>query len=268
MKISVVTVCFNSKKFIEFTFESILNQSYKNIEYIVIDGGSTDGTLNVIKRYEKLFNQKGISLIWTSEKDKGMYDALNKGFKRATGDIFCWINSDDFLMPWTFSVVAKIFDSNKEVKWLTGIPTTINESNIVYNIPKFTPIYLRSFIKLGLYNSKCLGFIQQESTFWSRSLWEKSGNEIDDSYNLSGDYVLWKKFSEHAELYTVDTFLAGFRTHSLQLSSDISIYYDELRKKEINIISIPVSLRHLVNMIIFFLYNKKLIIRSLKYFKQ
>ena len=96
MKISIITVSYNSSKTIEDTFKSVLNQTYKNIEYLVIDGHSKDGTVNIIKKYEERFKNENIELKWISEKDKGLYDAMNKGIEMSTGDIIGIVNSDDF----------------------------------------------------------------------------------------------------------------------------------------------------------------------------
>ena len=95
MKFTIITVCFNSEKYISDAIESVLNQTYSDIEYIIIDGNSTDTTIDIIKKYVPLFNGK---LKWLSEKDKGLYDAMNKGIKLATGDVIGLINSDDLFM--------------------------------------------------------------------------------------------------------------------------------------------------------------------------
>ena len=95
-KISVVMPCYNMEEYIEQTIKSILNQEYPNLELIIVDGGSTDNSLNIIKKYVDKVN------ILISEKDNGQYDAINKGFSHATGDIFCWINADDVYFSWTF----------------------------------------------------------------------------------------------------------------------------------------------------------------------
>jgi glycosyltransferase len=104
LKISIVTVCYNSAEYIEEAIESVLSQDYDNFEYIIIDGGSTDGTLNIIRKYEDKL------AYWVSEPDKGLYDAMNKGIARAEGDIVGMINSDDYYLPGAFKKVVKAFE--------------------------------------------------------------------------------------------------------------------------------------------------------------
>ena len=106
MKISVITVCYNSEKTIGRTFKFILKQTLPSFEYIVIDGASSDNTVNIIKEYAPKFAERNIEFYWISEKDKGIYDAMNKGIAMAKGDYIGIINSDDHYMPWTLEMVA------------------------------------------------------------------------------------------------------------------------------------------------------------------
>lgn len=110
----------------EDCIQSIMKQRYKDYEHIVVDGGSSDGTIDILKKYENQY-----PLRWISEKDRGMYDAIRKGFKMARGDIFCWLNSDDMFMPWTLQVVGKVM-KNSRVQWITGLPSHFNEDGMFY----------------------------------------------------------------------------------------------------------------------------------------
>lgn len=101
---SIITPTFNRRDFLEINIKSLLNQSYQNFEHIVIDGGSTDGTVELLKKYESQYNMR-----WISEPDNGIYDAVNKGIKMAKGEIIAYLNSDDFYFPWTLEVVANFF---------------------------------------------------------------------------------------------------------------------------------------------------------------
>ncbi len=120
-KISIVTPVFNQVVYLEDCILSILDQKYPNLEYIIIDGGSTDGTVDIIKKYSPFLTY------WVSEKDAGIYHALQKGFEKATGDIMGWLNSDDILHRKSLFSIADIFRKFNDIEWLQGFPTVIDE---------------------------------------------------------------------------------------------------------------------------------------------
>jgi glycosyltransferase involved in cell wall biosynthesis len=226
-KFSVITACFNSEKYIEETIQSIIYQKAVlqkrvELEYIICDGGSTDNTLSIIRKYEKEHN-----LIVISEKDSGMYDALTKGMKRITGDVCSYLNAGDIYSNTAFNVVLDVMENNS-VSWLTGINTFYNEQSqiIAFDIP-FK--YRASFIKSGIYGT-VLPFIQQESTFWRRELNATIDFERLQSLKLAGDYYLWNCFARQHKLYIVQSHLGGFKTHSGQLSGNIKSYIQEMNK--------------------------------------
>ena len=217
--VTIVTPVYNGETYLEETIQSITNQTYDNIEYIIIDGGSTDGTLDIIKKYEDKI------AYWVSEPDKGMYDGINKGFKMATGEIFAWLNSDDKYYHSAVEMVVMVFNKYPKIEWITGIPTSYDKDGLI--VEERTPIcYSRKFLRMGLYRGDILGCIQQESTFWRRSLWEKAGG-LNSDLQFAGDYDLWIRFSKHVHLYTVPTVLGGFRMHPGQKSSNREMYYAE-----------------------------------------
>ena len=113
-KISIITPTYNSVAFLEATIKSVIEQNYPNLEYIIIDGGSNDGTVEIIERYAEHL------AYWISEPDKGMYDALQKGFDKSTGDILGWLNSDDLHFEWTLELIARLFTRFEQVDWLTS----------------------------------------------------------------------------------------------------------------------------------------------------
>lgn len=217
-KITVVTPNYNQVHFIELTIQSVLNQNYPNLEYIIIDGGSTDGSLEIIKKYENKLHY------WVSEPDNGMYDAINKGFLKSSGEIMCWINSDDVLWENSLQFVANVFAANLHVQWLQGFPSVINENGIVTY--QREPIY--SKFNFYLFNHlKNFSFIQQESTFWKRELWEKAGGYLSLEYQLASDFDLWMRFFNSGEMFCTKKQLGAFRIREGQKSSDKTLYLKE-----------------------------------------
>jgi glycosyltransferase involved in cell wall biosynthesis len=205
-KISIITPNYNGVKFIEKTVQSVLNQNYPNLEYIVVDGGSTDGSLKVIKKYDS----KITKII--SEPDNGLYDAINKGLKLATGEIIAWLNSDDIYLPNALFTVARIFEKFEDVNWLTATPTACNSHDSVIHVGEN-----RRWSKFEVFNGD-YKWIQQESTFWRRDLWEKAGGYIDSNYKVASDLDLWCRFFHFAKLYAYDGILASFRYRREQKS--------------------------------------------------
>jgi len=220
LKISIVTVSYNAADTIEQTICSVLNQNYANIEYIIIDGGSTDGTVDIIRKYEQKLTY------WVSEPDHGMYDALAKGFCHVTGDICAYINSDDFYQPGAFEIINDIFSNHDEVNWITGISTVYNiKGNIISAETPFR--YRRDIIKKGGYNGMWFPFIQQESTFWRTELLDSVDMYKLKGLKLAGDYFLWRCFSEIADLDVIMVVLSGFRKRKGQLSGNLRGYLRE-----------------------------------------
>lgn len=220
LKISVVTPVYNGAQYIEQCILSIMNQTYQNFEHIIMDAGSTDGTIEIVKKYADLYNVK-----LYSEKDNGMYDAVAKGFALATGDIFCWLNSDDMFMPWAFEVMQKVIRET-DAQWCMGFPTISIEDNV--NVCAFrVSTYTRWAIRAGLHDGRVLPFIQQESTFWTRELWERSSGARIRDYQMAGDFHLWKRFAEYTPLYIVDSMISSFRHRPGQKSESLDQYYSE-----------------------------------------
>ena len=226
-KVSVVLPCFNMVDFIEETLQSIVNQKGRSIHYeielVVVDCGSTDGTLDIISRYTQHVNHLLVG------KDRGQYDAINLGFSYCSGDVFCWINADDVLHPSAFKTVVSILSSNPQVEWITGIRSHINESGelIRYgnrSITSNSSILIRN----GLFHSKSLGYLMQEGMFWTNSLWTRSGG-LNIDYKYAADYDLWIRFSSLADLYEVSVPLAAFRIRKKQRSASEK-YLEEVIK--------------------------------------
>jgi glycosyltransferase involved in cell wall biosynthesis len=227
-KISLVTPSFNQAEFIEATIQSILSQGYPNLEYIIIDGGSTDGSVEIIKKYEKHLH------FWCSEPDAGQYDAINKGFAHSSGEIMAWLNSDDMYFSWTLKTVASIMSELPEVDWLTTLsPAYWDWHGFCYGIASIAGYsresYLDGFYLPGSYKT-AIGWIQQESTFWRRNLWQKVGGAIATEFSLAGDFDLWSRFYSHADLYGTPSPLGGFRFQPNQRSRQLEQYLVEAQK--------------------------------------
>jgi glycosyltransferase involved in cell wall biosynthesis len=217
-KISVVTPNFNQGDFLERTICSVLDQGYPNLEYIIIDGDSTDSSVDIIKKYEDQLH------CWISEKDEGMYYAINKGFSKSTGEIMCWINSDDVLWENSLFYIAELFSNNGRIQWLQGYPSVIDENGELFY--QRDPVASRYHFYMGVYK-KDFSFVQQESTFWTRALWEKAGGQLDVKYALAADFDLWMRFFKYEELFCTRQQLAAFRKREGQRSSDRKQYLNE-----------------------------------------
>lgn len=200
-KISIVTACYNHAAFVGETIESIVSQGYPNLEYIVIDDGSTDTSWDVIQRYK--------NRLTSCERLEGYREspvvALNHGFGKTTGEIMMWLNSDDILLPKSLFVIAKIFQEHPEVEWLTGMASTINQRGEIVNSRlrvKHAYDYLSGDWKV----------IQQESTSWRRSLWKKASGLLEAEKKWAFDTELWTRFFAHANHYHAATPIGAFRS--------------------------------------------------------
>lgn len=198
-KITIVTPVFNQEKFLEKTIKSIIDQEYPNLEYIIIDGGSTDRTIEIIKKHENCLAW------WVSEPDKGMYDAVQKGFRNSSGEIMGWLNSDDMLHPAGLATLAEIFSNFNEIDWIQGRPILYDEKDIAFHVGP-----LRKWTKYHFYAGR-YKWIQQESTFWRRSLWEKAGGFVNSDLKYAGDFELWLRFFRHAKMFSTSGLISGFR---------------------------------------------------------
>jgi len=201
----VVTPSLNQGEFLEATLRSVITQRYPALEYVVIDGGSTDDSVSVIERHQADL------AYWVSEPDRGHADALNKGFAKTSGEIMCWINSSDLHYPWTLATVAEVFTQFPEIDWLTGTGSLFDtDGRLRFVVSTRGPNVFD--VLAGDYRG-----IQQESVFWRRSLWDRAGGRLDESLAYAADLDLWLRFFRHARLYHVETLLGGFRVHENRL---------------------------------------------------
>jgi len=201
-KISIVTPSYNQAAFIERTIQSVLNQNYPNLEYIIIDGGSTDGSVEIIRKYsDKL-------AYWVSEKDKGQTHAINKGFHRATGEIVAWLNSDDLYCPNALETVAKTFMANKKVDLVFGNTFLVDKDDAVLRDICNVPFWWPALIVTGV-------TLPQPSTFWKRSLFEKYGF-LDENMCCEMDYEFFARIGQQIKARHIPIKLSCFRLHHKQ----------------------------------------------------
>jgi hypothetical protein len=203
-RISIVTANLNGEAHLEHAIRSVLSQDYPNLEYIVIDGGSIDRSRTIIESYADRLAH------WESLPDRGFAHAYNKGFARATGDIHAYLNSDDMYCPWAFDIVGRCFSDVPEMEWLTTLYPMIHGADADFVAAREVQPFSRELFYAGRYGAD-QPWIQQESTFWRRSLWERAGGFLDESLGFAIDAELWTRFFECSELYAVATPLAGFR---------------------------------------------------------
>jgi glycosyltransferase involved in cell wall biosynthesis len=200
-KITVVTPSYNQGAFIEQTILSVLGQRYENLEYIIVDGGSTDTSVEVIKRYEADLAW------WVSEKDRGQSHALNKGFARATGDILCWLNSDDFFFPGVLHAVARFLETDDLIYGDCVSFSDTGSRCLVNRPPRHDPALL------GLTD-----YIVQPSSFWRRSLWEKTGT-LNEELHYAFDWEWFLRAQKLGSFRKCDIVFSAYRFHAAHKSA-------------------------------------------------
>ena len=210
-RISVVVPSYNQGRFLEITLRSIIDQGYPNLELIVVDGGSDDGSVEIIKRYSDYISW------WRSHPDDGQYAAIDEGFRRSTGEIMTWINSDDKLHPDCLNVIASVFVQRADVEWVMGTPNIMDEHGHVRWVSNPAPVFSQQNYLNKKYDSPC--YIQQEGSFWRRSLWDKAGGRLAAGMKMAGDLELWTRFFRHAPLHTLSVCTGCFRQHGDQKTS-------------------------------------------------
>jgi len=249
--VSIITPTLNRAQFLEKNILSIKNQDYLFVEHIIVDGGSTDNTLEIIKKYERTYNLK-----WTSEKDEGCADAMNKGFKMAKGDIFCWLDADDMYLPGTIGKVIKVFQERPEIDVVFGDMFIADQNDKIIDCTKRINFDYEALLYVGM-------TLSPQATFWRQSLHEKL-NGLNQKYLRCADYDFFVRMAlSGARFYHLRDFLAIYRRHPQQLTKSVELCRregNEIYQKYIDKNITPRSLR--------WKKRKILVRRVLEYIKQ
>ena len=197
--VSIVTPSFNQAAYLEETIQSVLAQDYPNIEYLIIDGGSQDGSIDIIKRYDDRL------AYWVSEPDQGQTDAINKGFERSRGEILAWINSDDTYLPHAVSEAVEFLSKHPDIGMVYGDANLIDtHGRVIGKFPARQTDYAR--LRRGYVH------IPQQASFFRGALWQQVG-PLDTSFYFAMDYDLWVRLARLAPLQYYPHLWANFRLH-------------------------------------------------------
>lgn len=221
-RITIITPTYNQAHFIEQTIQSVLSQDYPSLEYIVMDGGSTDGTLGILKKY-------GDCLKWVSEKDRGQSHAINKAIRMATGDVVAYINSDDCYEPGALLRVGKFFASHPDAHWVTGECRIINRDG--KEVRKFIKWYKNMLLWLSSYPLlQVVDYISQPATFWRRDIVHQVGF-FDERLHFVMDYDYSLRVGRYCKLWVLHQPLADFRVHvnSKSTTASSAMFGDDLQ---------------------------------------
>jgi len=206
-RITIVTPSFNQGQYLEATIRSVLDQDYPNLEYLVMDGGSTDGSVDIIRRYADRL------AYWVSEPDGGQSAAIARGFRRATGDVLAWLNSDDIYLPGALNTVAKAFAEDPTADFIYGSRRIIDETGRV----------IRSFLTPTILHKYYFAFgqlIPQECAFWRRALYDRVGG-LDESLGFSLDFSLFVRMWGSGRFKKIDAELGALRSHAASKTSNL-----------------------------------------------
>lgn len=205
-KISIVTPTYNYAHFLERTIKSVIYQKYPELEYIIQDGGSTDGTIELVEKFKFYLKH------FETRKDNGQSHAINLGFQQTTGEIMAYLNSDDILLPGTLNYVANYFSTHPKVDIVYGHRLIVDKNDGVVGDWILPP-----------HNDEVLrweDYIPQETVFWRRRIWEKVGGQIDESFHFAMDWDLLLRFQEAGAVFErLPRYLAAFRVHHQQKTS-------------------------------------------------
>jgi len=209
LKVSIITPTLNRGEYLEQNILSVKNQDYPLLEHIVVDGKSVDNSLDVLKKYEGTYNMR-----WISERDSSNTNAMNKGFKMATGDIYCWLDSDDTYLPGTIKKVVNIFEKHPEIDVVFGDVFIVDKACNVINYIRHGKFNCENAIYEGMN-------VSAQAIFWRRNVYEKL-NGMDEKYVICADYDFFIRMGlSGAKFYHLRDFLGTYRHHYGQLTGQI-----------------------------------------------
>ncbi len=197
--VSIVTPSYNQAAYLEQTMRSVLDQDHHELEYLVVDGGSTDGSIDIIKRYARMLTW------WTSEKDNGQAEAINKGMKRARGEIVAWLNSDDMYLPGAIAAAVEAFARHRQAVLVYGDMRAVDDQNRTTNLLRYRQLSLEDLL--------CFQIIGQPAVFMRRSAFQAAGG-LNPAFHFMLDHQLWIKIARQGEIVHVDQFWAAARYHA------------------------------------------------------
>lgn len=199
-RISIVTPSFNQGQFLEETVRSVLLQGYPNLEYIVIDGGSTDNSVEIIRKYERWLTH------WISEPDRGQASAINKGFRQSTGQVMAWLNSDDCLQPGAIRQVVSVFNRSPQTNVVCGYRQVVDANS--------RHVRYEAYLKPDKFSLSRICYIPQETVYWRRTVWQTVG-ELDESYQFALDFDYWQRVLLAGYRFDLmPRFISLFRLHA------------------------------------------------------
>lgn len=197
--VSIITPSYNQAAYLEQTITSVLNQDHASIESIVVDGGSTDNSVDIIRKYSNRL------AYWISEKDKGQADAINKGFAKATGDVIAWLNSDDYYLEGTVSAAVRVFDENPDVVLVYGNMLSVDEHGKTFNTLNYKQLTLEDLL--------CFQIIGQPAVFMRRSALQQTSG-LDATFHFMLDHHLWIRLAQLGGVLHVPQTWSAARYHA------------------------------------------------------
>jgi glycosyltransferase involved in cell wall biosynthesis len=208
--VSVVTPSYNQAAYLETTIRSVLEQDYPSVEYFVMDGGSTDGSVDLIRKYADRLSG------WVSEKDRGQGDAINKGLARADGEIVAWLNSDDYYLPRAISAAVNAFEQNPETAFVYGDMLAVDQSGQTLNLLQYRQYSLEDLL--------CFQIIGQPAVFFRREAYEQAGR-LDINFHYMLDHLLWIRMARESKVVYIPQTWAAARFHPQAKNRSLAVEF-------------------------------------------